>query len=43
MFMLKCAANSYHLAYQCAQENCHPDVIAYHLSNARHYDEQAKK
>ena len=41
-FMLKCAANSYRLALECALENCSPDVINYHLDNARYYDEQAK-
>jgi len=42
-FMLKCAANSYSLAMQCAREGNCPDVINYHLDNARYYDEQARK
>ena len=42
-FMLKCAANSYRLAMQCAREGNYPDVIKYHLDNARYYDEQARK
>ena len=43
MFMLKCAANYYRLAYQSARDNCNPDVIAYYLATARHYDAKAKK
>ena len=41
-FNLRLAANSYHLAMQCAREGNHHDVINYHLDNARYYDEQAK-
>ena len=41
-FNLKLAANSYRLALECASENCHPDVINYHLENARYYDAQAQ-
>lgn len=41
-FYLRLAANSYRLALECALENCHPDVINYHLDNARYYDGQAK-
>jgi len=41
-FMLKCAANSYRLAAEAFAENCHPDLVARYLDDARYYDEQAK-
>ena len=41
--MLKCAANNYRMAFNAAQENCHPDVINRLLESARFYDAQAQK